>query len=422
MPALMKVTESSPEYTSGDKPGRFDAQSWALMHFLIFGDKGVRRPKLSQFMKLVSTGVDVDVAMREAFGKISDLEADFVTYIGRNIFSFLQVEVDATVKRESFPNRPLSASESAARLALFHVAMNRPVEARAAIKQARQAPAALPDTFLAEALLFDREGKTDEAHVAYEGAVENGSPSGVVAHYRLATLRWRPQPDLDTLAGIEKLLLTAVSLNNRHAPSSALLGEVRSLLGSGEGLPFARRAIALAPGEPSHRLTAARILVRQKAYVEALKEANAALALARTDEERRQARTLIASIEVPKSVESPGRSAPVTPDPDVESARLIKDAKRSYTAEAMRMRVEGVISLEVVILADGTLGDVRVTQCDLTSRLEDPMPRNLRAGCGSRASGQAVAIRARDEGRRSGCSADHSQNVLHTTLIWHFAR
>jgi tetratricopeptide (TPR) repeat protein len=379
LPALMKVTESSPEYTSGDKLGRFDAQSWALMHFLMFGDKGVRRPKLGQFMKLVSTGVDVDVAMREAFGKISDLEADFATYIGRSIFSFLQVEVDATVKRESFPNRPLSASESAARLALFHVAMNRPVEARAAVKQARQAPASLPDAFLAEALLLDREGKTAEARVAYEGAVENGSPNGY-AHYRLATLRWGPQPDRDTLAGIEKLLLKAVSLNNKHAPSSAFLGEVRSLLGSGEGLPFVRRAIALAPGEPGHRLTAARILLRQKAYVEALKDANAALALARTDEERRQAQALITAIDSSKkSVESPVQPAPVTPGAGIESPRLLKEAKPSYTSEAMRMRVEGVIRLGVVVLPDGTLGDVRVTKCDLTSRLEDPNSKDVAA-------------------------------------------
>jgi tetratricopeptide (TPR) repeat protein len=302
LPALMKVTRSSPEYTSGDKLSRFDAQSWALVHFLIFGDKGVRRPKLDQFTKLVSSGVDIDVAMREAFGQISDLEGDFVTYIGRDLFSFLRVEVDASVKRESFPSRPRTASESAGALALFHVAMNRPVEARAAIKLARQATPAVPDSFLAEGLLLDREGgKNDEARAAYERAVENGSSSGY-AHYRLATLRWRPQPDRDALAGIEKLLLKAVALNNRHAASNAFLGQVRSLLGSGEALPFVRRAIALAPREPSHRLTAARILLRQKAYDEALKEGEAALALVRTDEERREAQALVASIRASKPV------------------------------------------------------------------------------------------------------------------------
>jgi hypothetical protein len=51
----------------------------------------------------------------------------------------MRVDVDASVKRESFPNRQLSPSESAAALALFHVAMNRPVEARAAIDEARKA-------------------------------------------------------------------------------------------------------------------------------------------------------------------------------------------------------------------------------------------------------------------------------------------
>lgn len=368
---LMKVTRSSPEYTNAESRYRFDAQSWALVHFLMFSDQGARRPKLDQFIKLVSSGTDVDVAMREALGPRGEVEADFVNYINRKIFSFLRFEIDASVKRESFPSRPLSAPESAAASALFHVAMNRPVEARAAIGEARKTAGA-PDSFLAEAMLLDREGKRDEAQAALERAVEGGSTSGY-AHYRLASLRWGPQADRGTLEGMEKLLLKAVALNNRHAASYAFLGEVRARLGSGEALGLVRRAIALAPSEPNYRLTAARILLRQQKLDEALKEVQVALGMAQSDGARQEAQRLIASIEgaKPKSADSPATDAPVRLGPGVVQPNVVKESKPAYTSEAMRMRVEGFIWLEAVVLPDGATGPINVTKCELKSRLQD---------------------------------------------------
>jgi periplasmic protein TonB len=44
----------------------------------------------------------------------------------------------------------------------------------------------------------------------------------------------------------------------------------------------------------------------------------------------------------------------------VESPRLIRSVRPNYTAEAMRAKVQGVVRLEGVVLADGTVGDVRV--------------------------------------------------------------
>ena len=42
--------------------------------------------------------------------------------------------------------------------------------------------------------------------------------------------------------------------------------------------------------------------------------------------------------------------------------RLIKEVKPSYTADAMRARIQGGIILEVIIEKDGRVGDVRVKQ------------------------------------------------------------
>ena len=294
IPALLKVSRSSPEFLNGESLADFDAQAWALVHFLMFGEASVRWPKLDRFAQLVAQGIEPDAAFREVLGPPEDLEGPFGVYITRSLYSFRQLNVDVATKREGFTARPLSVPEAASRRAMFHAAMRRPVEARAAIDEARKAGSA-PDAFAAEGLLFDAAGQDDEAKAAYGRAVDAAS-TNPYAYYRLASLLFRHEPDHDTLARIEKTLGQAVALNNRYAAAYALLGETRSLLGTGEPLGMALRAISLEPAEPHYRLTAASILWRQRKYDDALKHAEAALSLADTDDERQRAARMIESL------------------------------------------------------------------------------------------------------------------------------
>jgi periplasmic protein TonB len=58
--------------------------------------------------------------------------------------------------------------------------------------------------------------------------------------------------------------------------------------------------------------------------------------------------------------------------PGVTTPRLIKEVKPSYTAEAMRNKVQGVVFLEAVVTTDGTVGEVRVKRSlDKTSGLDE---------------------------------------------------
>jgi ribosomal protein L1 len=86
-----------------------------------------------------------------------------------------------------------------------------------ALAEARKAAADALDSCLAEALLLDREGKREDATAAFACAVEY-----------------------------------------------AAFGDVSAILGSCEPMPNVVRAITLEPGEPNHRLTAARVLWRQQ--------------------------------------------------------------------------------------------------------------------------------------------------------------
>jgi tetratricopeptide (TPR) repeat protein len=287
---LVSMTDRSPAFRGDDAVRKFDAQSWALVHMLWFGDKGAHSAALQHFMDAVVAGGDPNPAFREALGSPEALEEPLNVYVGRNVFSFQQLQADASVKREAFPVRPLAPSESASLRAIFHTAMNLPVDARAAIAEARKAGPS-PDADVAEGLLLEREGKTDEAQSAYQRAVDAGSTSPF-ANRRLASLLWRRQPDHDQLVRIEALLAKATELNIRDDYAYAMRGEARSDLGEHDGLGFVRRAISLAPQEADHHLSAARLLAREQKFDDAQQELQTATALAQSDEERQRVRAL----------------------------------------------------------------------------------------------------------------------------------
>lgn len=58
----------------------------------------------------------------------------------------------------------------------------------------------------------------------------------------------------------------------------------------------------------------------------------------------------------------PGSGGEGTPGNGVSWPSLIVEVKPAYTAEAMRARIEGVVELEIVVLADGTVGRITLTR------------------------------------------------------------
>jgi TonB family protein len=51
-----------------------------------------------------------------------------------------------------------------------------------------------------------------------------------------------------------------------------------------------------------------------------------------------------------------------TPGDGVSVPQVVKQVKAEYTAEAMQNRIEGKVGLDTVVLADGTVGEVKVTE------------------------------------------------------------
>src|SRR5688572_13185080 len=53
---LFAVDRSSPYYNEKDKGNVFYAQSWAVVHYLIVGNKGLRRTQMTRFLELLVAG------------------------------------------------------------------------------------------------------------------------------------------------------------------------------------------------------------------------------------------------------------------------------------------------------------------------------------------------------------------------------
>ncbi len=300
---LISVTRKSPEYRQANGREQFDPQAWAFVHFLMFGDKGVHRSAINRFSNLLSSGKEAEAAFTEAIGRVEDLESPFVAYINNSIYSYSRVNLDAAVATEKFQARPLSLADAAASRAAFHVAMNRPTEARALIEEARKADASNVAAFVSEGLLLDTTDKDEEAQAAFAKAAEMGTPNAY-AHYRAAMLKWPagPQPDQETLKQMETGLTRAVTLNPSFAAAHASLAEVRAALGrpSADVMPSILRAVELEPSSSWYRLTAARVLWRFNNLTDARKAAQLAVTIAATDQERAEAQRFLSTIPADK--------------------------------------------------------------------------------------------------------------------------
>jgi tetratricopeptide (TPR) repeat protein len=290
---LFAVDRRSPSYTQADRLELFDAECWALMHFLMFGDEGAHRAQLDRFMALLHEGRPAAAAVEEAFVNVDALQKRFGSYFSQQIYQYTRIEVDLRMKRETFPVRPLPAAEGASQRAALHAAMRRPIEARAAIEEARKADPRLASTYDTEGFLFEVDNKDDAARAAYSKAAELGS-TNFRTYYRLGTMTWGQNADAETLTNVKKSLEQSIAINDRFADAFAILGEIRARLKEPDAaLTAATRAVQLDARSVRHRLSLARVLWGIQRPDQAETEARTALTIARTEDERRATQELI---------------------------------------------------------------------------------------------------------------------------------
>lgn len=300
------VGEAFGRDPSLDELEALDAQAWAFVHFLAFGEKGAHAKLLDAYVNAVLSGADPATSLASTVGDVSRFETPFAGYLERGIYGYARVEIAARITREGFAVREVPAGESAAVRAAFRVAMQRPADARVLLAEADKAgPEGIGDEV--RALLAEAEGAGEIAPL-FERAVARPTATWY-APFRLATLL--PTTGTEALERIEPLLAQATARNPQADGAWAFLAEVQAALGRGEvALEAVQRAIRLRPASSPYRVSLARVLQRLDRLPEALKAAGSARALARSTSERDEAQEML--IELATRANAPDTSADAT--------------------------------------------------------------------------------------------------------------
>jgi len=171
---LIGVGRDSPEYTS-DHVGMFYAQSWALTHMLVAGER--YQPKVDQFLALVARGTSVSESLTRVFRKsVAEIDTDLRQYLTRGYFRELAVPYAAKASTINAVVAPIDTFDAHLALAdLLGAGRGREAAARTAF-EALAAERPSDPTMAATRGLFELQtGHTDQAQVWLERAVTGGS-------------------------------------------------------------------------------------------------------------------------------------------------------------------------------------------------------------------------------------------------------
>ena len=275
---LLRVTHDSPAYNEKDKTSIFYAESWALVHFMLQGDKGQRVPQLARFGALLGAGQPLEESFQQAFQMdFATMEKDLRKYVQNDSYRVQYFTAERPLDFDAeMQTAPLTEAEAQAYLGdlLYHA--NRPEDAE---KYLQQALTLTPDLAMAHATLGMvrvRQQRYDEAIKSLQRAVSL-NPQHYLAHYYLAEALNRQalgssntimQFPAETAATMRAELKKAIELNPDFADAYNLLGFVDMV--NNEELQDATvrllRALQLKPDRLQYAITLAQVYLRREQF------------------------------------------------------------------------------------------------------------------------------------------------------------
>jgi tetratricopeptide (TPR) repeat protein len=268
---LFAVDRQSPHYNEKSRQGMFYAESWASVHYLMFGNNGKRRTQLARYLTIASNGKSVEENFREAFQTdFKSLEEEIRKYVQEQVaWPAIKMKLDEKLNFDR-EVRIASLSEAEAQYYLGDLLlhMSRMDDAETHLRKAVTLDPKLSAADASLGLLKTRQGRNDEALKFLAQAVERDSKNHLAHYYYVHMLRKVDEEGTDEESQSRlKLMRThierAIELAPRFADAYSMLGYVALL--SRERLPEAEnavmKAIQFAPGRLELRLRLAELMI-----------------------------------------------------------------------------------------------------------------------------------------------------------------
>ena len=273
---LFSIGTSSEHYNEADKSGIFYGESWALVHYLMLGERG-KQEQFKRFLQLIARGDSSAKAIEDAYGvPLAVLEQDFRAYIRRGEFPTLRIasadNPQAFTAFTAMQRTSLSDGEANYYLGDLLLHIGRPNDAERFFKQSIALEPGFVPPYAALGLLYARQRRYAEAKKYLEKAAT--SPQDYLSHYLYAYVLSRegmsPTGEIkeyspENAALMREHLLRAIKIAPNDAASYYLLAFVDWVTEErlDEAIEMAERARQLEPSKSGASLLLAEIHIHR---------------------------------------------------------------------------------------------------------------------------------------------------------------
>ena len=262
---LFSIDTNSPHYNEQDKTGIFYGQSWALVHYLMLGDRG-RQEQFKRFLQQVSRGENAAKAIEDSFGlTLSKLEEDLRSYVRRGDFSAQRiasvVDPQTYASYTAMQRSSLTDGEANYYLGDLLLHIGRDNDAERYFKQAIALDPGFTPPYVSLGMSAVRQHRYADAKKYLQKAT--ASPQTYLVHFLYAYVLSREGISADgtvsdytaeNAALIRDQLQRAIKLEPNHAPAHHLLAVVDYIRNEhlDEALNAAQKAQQLAPANKDY--------------------------------------------------------------------------------------------------------------------------------------------------------------------------
>ncbi|HZG54772.1 MAG TPA: tetratricopeptide repeat protein [Pyrinomonadaceae bacterium] len=280
---LFAVDHSSPHYNEQSKRGVFYAQSWALVHYLMFGQMGKRQPQINRYIELIGNGANQQQSFETAFGAdIEVIEKELREYIRRDKYPYINFPFEPKLDTEvAVESTTLTEAQGLAYLGDLALHTRLPEQAETQLQKAVALDASNAMTQASLGMLRMRQRRFAEAKDHLRRAVSADAQNHLAHYYYAYTLSREGMSEMgyvrayapEAAAEMRATLKKAISLKPDYAGSYSLLAFINMVTGEqiDESIELLKRALTLAPGEERFRLDLAQLYLRKQDFDSARK-------------------------------------------------------------------------------------------------------------------------------------------------------
>lgn len=272
---LFAVDHQSPTYNEGQRQNIFYAQSWALVHYLMLGNKSTRQPQLREFIRALSEGAEVEPAFRASFQTdYSRMETELRSYVSRQAYPGLAYRLKQASAAADVALARLPPADSLFHLGSLLLKTDRASDAEALFRKALAADPAAAGPHAGLGFVALERDQFSEAVEHLRHAVDRQSADYLV-HYLYADTLHRElkggQPAADVARRIVDAARAAIARRPSFLPAHHLAGYMylAGRLDSGEGIRVVTETQARFPRDTRTAITLAALHANQGNYAEA---------------------------------------------------------------------------------------------------------------------------------------------------------